>query len=158
MAVIRLDPVDLEVCGPLYSMESHHESSWAISDDDGVTSSLRSDDGCDSRVAVPAAGWTASQAALPTVGQAVLLELASLRGRRVASGLPHSWSYSCRVKDFALIVRVAIPVDAMASVVELVEVAPNASTMRLINLLVDIRVGVAWWVAWVDDVVASCTP
>jgi hypothetical protein len=36
-----------------------------------------------------------------------------------------------------------IPVDATANIVELIEVAPNVSTMRLIDLLVDIRVSVA---------------
>jgi hypothetical protein len=43
----------------------------------------------------------------------------------------------------------------MANIVELIEVAPNVSTMRLIDLLVDIRVGVARRAAWVDDIVAS---
>jgi len=58
-------------------------------------------------------------------------------------------------KDFALVARIVIPIDAMENIVKLVEVAPNVSTMRPIDLLVDIRVGVAWQVTWVDDVVAS---
>jgi hypothetical protein len=46
-------------------------------------------------------------------------------------------------KDFTLVARVVIPIDVMANVVELAQVAPNVSTMRLIDLLVDIRVSIA---------------
>jgi hypothetical protein len=52
-------------------------------------------------------------------------------------------------------VRVAIPIDATTNVIELVEVAPNISIMGLVDFLVGVGVGVAWWVARVDDIVAS---
>lgn len=30
MAIVSLDPIDLEVCGPLYNVEPSHEGLWAI--------------------------------------------------------------------------------------------------------------------------------
>ena len=42
----------------------------------------------------------------------------------------------------------------MANVMELVEVALNVSTTGLVYFLFDIRVGVAWWLFGVDNLVA----
>ena len=51
--------------------------------------------------------------------------------------------------------RVAIPLNAMANVMELVEVAPYISTMGLVDFMVDIRVGIAWWLSRVGNIVTS---
>jgi hypothetical protein len=47
MAVVRLDPVDLDVCGRLHGTKPCCESSQAVSDNGGVISSLWSEGGCD---------------------------------------------------------------------------------------------------------------
>lgn len=62
------------------------------------------------------------------------------------------------VKYCTLVVRVVIPVDATMNVGELVEVASNISTMGLVDFLVDVRVGVAWLLIGVDDIVAPQLP
>jgi hypothetical protein len=46
----------------------------------------------------------------------------------------------------------------MVNIVELVEMALRVSTVGLIDLLIDIRVGVAWWLLGVDNLVASRPP
>ena len=45
----------------------------------------------------------------------------------------------------------------MANIVELLEMVPNVSTW-LVDLLVGVRVGVAWWLTGVNDVVAPRPP
>lgn len=58
-------------------------------------------------------------------------------------------------EDFTLVTRVAIPIDATTNVMELVEVSPNISITRLVDFLVDIRVGIAWRLPEVGNVVTS---
>ena len=53
--------------------------------------------------------------------------------------------------------RVATPLNAMANVMKVIEMPPNVTT-RLVDLLVGVGVGVAWWLTRVDDVVASRPP
>ena len=36
--------------------------------------------------------------------------------------------------------------------------APNVSSMGLVNFVIGIRIGVAWWLPRVDNVVASQPP
>ena len=50
--------------------------------------------------------------------------------------------------------RVVIPVNATTDVVELIELVSNVPS-RLVDLLVSVRVGIAWKITRVDDVIAS---
>ena len=135
MAIVWLHPLDLEVGGPLHSAKLCRESPWAINHNVVVNNSLWSG-GSGSRsndrprsVAKDRSGGVARGSRL----------------KRLKSGLGIApfLVILLPVKDFALLARVAIPVDATTNVVELVEVAPNISTTGLVDFLVDVRVGIA---------------
>lgn len=51
--------------------------------------------------------------------------------------------------------RVVVPFDATRNVMELVEAAPSVATIGLVDLLIDVRVGIAWRLPRVDNLVAS---
>lgn len=149
MAIIRLDPVDLEVGGPLHDVEPCHESSRAIDITDND-------------------GWSGSSCGMWSNSGS-----ADSRSDDVASGGPSdvaeiSWlnwlEGSIRVAPFSVILfsvedlirmaRVMTPVNAAANVVELVEMAPNVPA-RLVDLQVGVGLGIAWRLTKVDDVVSS---
>ena len=54
--------------------------------------------------------------------------------------------------------RVASPIDATMHIMELVQMAPNVSTMGLVDFLISVRIGMSWWLPRVDNVVASRPP
>ena len=62
------------------------------------------------------------------------------------------------VEDLTRMVPVATPIDATMNVVERFERAPNVSTMRLVDFLVGVRVGIARWLPSVYEDVASRPP
>lgn len=93
MTVVWLNPIDLEVYGPLYSVEPCREGSWAITDDGGIINSLWSGGDAGSRSDGVAGGGPSGVAGGGPSGVAGVSWL-----NRLESGLrlPHSWSYSYR--------------------------------------------------------------
>ena len=62
------------------------------------------------------------------------------------------------VEDFTLMARVVVSINKTTNVLESVKVAPNVSTMGLVDFLIDVWVGVAWRLPEVDNLVASRHP
>jgi hypothetical protein len=158
VAIVQLDLIDLKVCRTLYNMEPCSDSLRAISDDNGVTSSLWSDSGYDS--------WSGGASSISYGRPSNVIggrsggidRVSQLKWPKSGLGIAPFLVIFLPAKDFALVARVAIPVDVTVNVMELVDVASNVFTMRLIDLLVDIRVGITRRVAWVDHKVASHPP
>jgi hypothetical protein len=144
VAVVWLDPVDLEVCGPPYSAEPCREGSRAVSDDGSVNSNLWSNGGCDSWSSDT--GWRSDDKLSNVAGgmSGGVARVSRLKWLKSGFGIAPLLVIFLSATDFTLVARVAIPVDATAKVMELVEVAPNVSTTGLVDFLVGVGVGVAW--------------